>query len=198
MIAEHIDKLQNPLYLIIDMQNAYKKGNVWECPRFDIALLNIKTLLANVPPQNCIMTRYIASKRPAGVWKDYNKINAEVNKNKQLNRICDELLPYTNKIRVYDKSKYSSYCIDEVREAAKNASCVVVTGVVADCCVLSTVFSLIDAGKYVVYLADAVAGVSPETEQATITALKGLAYVHLSLTTTRKYLEALHMSRANK
>ena len=85
-------------------------------------------------------------------------------------------------------STYSAYSIEEVRNRATEASCVVVTGVVAECCVLSTVMSLIDAGVYVMYLKDAVAGINEETEKATITILEGLAPLHLSIIDTEQYL----------
>jgi nicotinamidase-related amidase len=50
---------------------------------------------------------------------------------------------------------------------------VVVTGVVAECCVLSTVMELIDAGIYTVYLTDGVSGLDREKEAATELILSG-------------------------
>ena len=101
----------------------------------------------------------------------------------------DDFKGLQKKYKCYSKSVYSSYSIEQIRKAASNASCVVVTGVVAECCVLSTVMSLIDAGVYVIYLKDAVAGVNNETEEATITVLEGLAPLHLSIMTTEEYLQ---------
>ena len=48
---------------------------------------------------------------------------------------------------IYTKHVYSALHIPEVRAAAEQADRVAVAGVVAECCVLSTVFSLIDLGK---------------------------------------------------
>ena len=53
------------------------------------------------------------------------------------------------------------------------------SGVVAECCVLSTVFALIDMGKYVIYLKDGVAGLDIETEKAVEKVLSGLEPLHL-------------------
>ena len=96
---------------------------------------------------------------------------------------------YEDKYKVIDKSVYSSLSVDEVKLAVESSSCVVVTGVVAECCVMSTVMNLIDLGKYVVYLKDAVAGVDDDTEKATIKVLEGLAPLHLSIMDTKEYLE---------
>lgn len=52
---------------------------------------------------------------------------------------------------------------------------------------LATVSSLIDAGKYVYYITDAVAGLDNEKENATIKVLEGLAPLHLSIITTNEF-----------
>lgn len=49
----------------------------------------------------------------------------------------------------------------------------------AECCVLSTVISLIDMGKKVIYCSDAIAGKNQETENAVITILKELSPLHV-------------------
>ena len=65
----------------------------------------------------------------------------------------------------------------------------VITGVVAECCVLSTVFALIDAGIYVVYLTDGVSGLDREKEAATELILSGLDPLHVHMMTVREYLQ---------
>ena len=77
------DYLNNPLLLIIDMQNVYKEGQPRECKNYDNALSNILDLLndGRFSQDNTILTRYIASAHPTGVWKNYNKENAEINAN---------------------------------------------------------------------------------------------------------------------
>ena len=38
-------RLENPMLLVIDMQNVYGKGQAWECKRFEEADRNIRILL---------------------------------------------------------------------------------------------------------------------------------------------------------
>jgi Amidases related to nicotinamidase len=78
-----------------------------------------------------------------------------------------------------------------VLEACKKARRVVVTGVVAECCVLSTVFSLIDEGIYTVYVTDGVSGLDKPKEDATILTLSGLSPLHVEITTADDFLKNL-------
>ena len=181
--------LKNPLFLVIDMQNVYANGQKWECSNFDRSLNQIKKLLESNTEENIIFTKYIASDKPQGIWKNYNIENSDVNSDTWLNELVDDFKDLQKKYKCYSKSVYSSYSIEQIRKAASDASCVIVTGVVAECCVLSTVMSLIDAGVYVIYLKDAIAGVNTETEEATIKVLEGLAPLHLSIMTTAEYLQ---------
>lgn len=181
--------LENPLLLVIDMQNVYSNGQKWECSNFDRSLNQIKKLLESNPEEKIIFTKYIASDAPQGIWKSYNIENSDVNSDKWLNELVDDFKELQKEYKCYSKSVYSSYSIEQIKKAASDASCVVVTGVVAECCVLSTVMSLIDAGVYVIYLKDSVAGVNNETEEATIKVLEGLAPLHLSIMTTEEYLQ---------
>jgi nicotinamidase-related amidase len=89
---------------------------------------------------------------------------------------------------LYSKSVYSSLAIPEVLSAAREADRVVVTGVVAECCVLSTVLALIDEGIYTIYLTDAVSGFDVPKEEATKLILSGLSPLHLKMMTVDEYL----------
>jgi len=179
--------------LVIDVQNVYLKGQKWSCVSIDTAQANIRKVCAEGRADRIVFTRYIPFENPEGVWRAYNRINAEVNGNAWLNELTDEMKALVRELQapVVDKSWYSAWKSETVRTLLADVDTVVVTGVVADCCVLSTVFDLIDAGKYVVYLKDAVSGVSVETEAATVTVLKGLEYVHLKSQTTAEYLKGL-------
>ena len=118
-----------------------------------LRLLNSRAL------SQVIFTQYLATKHPEGVWKEYNKVNAAVNADPWLNEMMS-VSHFHQEIPVYTKSVYSSFAIPQVRELAKHASRVVISGVVAECCVLSTALSAIDAGCKVIYLTDAVAGLN--------------------------------------
>ena len=78
--------------------------------------------------------------------------------------------------------------IPEVRAAAEAAERVVLTGVVSECCVLSTAFAAIDMGCHVVWLKDAVAGFDRDKERGAELMLEGLSPVHTTLMTTEEYL----------
>lgn len=176
--------------LVIDVQNVYLPGRKWECVSIIPAMENIVRLCRACRGDRMIFTRCIPSDDSPGVWQDYNRVNAAVNRDIWLNELTDAMKALADETGapVVDKPVYSAWKSAEVRRLVGDARTVVVTGVVADCCVLSTVFDLIDAGKYVVYLKDAVSGVSRETEEATVTVLKGLEYVHLKLATVGEYL----------
>lgn len=182
--------LENPLLLVIDMQNIYSKNQKWECKNYDVALEHILHLIDVALPysQDVIFTRYISDRNPYGVWKDYNIENSDVNGDKWLNELnCN--LKLNKELKCFDKSVYSAYSIREIKKVVAEASSVIVTGVVAECCILSTVMSLIDAGEYVFYISDAIAGIDDETEKATIKVLEGLAPLHLSIMTTSELEE---------
>ena len=152
------------LLLVIDMQNVYAPGGKWCCPGSEAAAENIKRIIRQTPELD---------------------VNADTCANEMLPQFEEELRKYP----LCTKSTYSSLSIPQVRQAAARADRVVITGVVAECCVLSTVLALIDEGIPVVYLTDAVAGVSEETQAAAELILSGLEPVHVQRMNTAAYLE---------
>ena len=101
------ERLENPMLLVIDMQNVYGKGQAWECERFEEADRNIRILLDHVTREEVLFTKYTAAAQPVGVWKDYNRENAAVNADPRLNDLVSDLKPYTDQYPVYEKSTYS-------------------------------------------------------------------------------------------
>ena len=142
------------LLLVIDMQNVYTKGQEWACKGIEHASASILRLLNSQKTKQVIFTQYLATEHPDGVWKEYNKVNAAVNSDPWLNEMMPEFLPWVKTYPVFTKSVYSSFAIPEVVKAAKKARHLVISGVVAECCVLSTVLSAIDAGCKVIYRYD--------------------------------------------
>ena len=169
-------KTNQDLLLVIDMQNVYTKGQEWACEEVEKASDSILRLLNSRALSQVIFTQYLATKHPEGVWKEYNKVNAAVNADPWLNEMMSEFLPYTKKYPVYTKNVYSSFAIPQVRELAKHASRVVISGVVAECCVLSTVLSAID-------------NATSRKEAENI--LSYLSPLHTELMTTQQYLDSL-------
>ena len=182
-------KKTNDLLLVIDMQNVYTRGQEWACEGVEAASASILRLLNSHIPEQVIFTEYLASEHPEGIWKEYNEVNAAVNADSWLNEMMQEFLPWIKKYPVYTKSVYSSFAIPEVVEAAKKAGRLVISGVVAECCVLSTVLSAIDAGCKVIYLTDAVAGLSEASRKETEKIVSYFAPLHTELMTTEEYLK---------
>ena len=136
----------NDLLLVIDMQNVYLPDQPWACETAARTKENILKLLENHPKDQTIFTRYIAAEHPVGTWKTYNELNRKINENPWMNELMDGIKEAAESYPVYDKSTYSSFQVPTIRKAAQKADRVILTGVVSECCVLSTFFEGIDLG----------------------------------------------------
>ena len=141
-----------------------------------------------------LLTRYIASadEDAQGVWADYNRENRAINENPVMNEFIPAIARYVEEFPYIDKCTYSCFSNEYVRVAADHSMVhggrIVLTGVVAECCVLSTFFEGTDAGYRFVYLTDACAGVDADSERAVQTILQGLSPLHVELMTTAEYI----------
>lgn len=178
---------KNDLLLIIDMQNIYTTGQEWACLDTEGAAHRLNKILA-VEGCNAIFTRFIAEKEPTGCWKNYNIKYAHINANAWANEMLPEFDEALKRFPLYTKGVYSSMLIPEVMEACKKADRVIVGGVVAECCVIATVWGLIDAGIPTVYLTDGVSGFDEAKEKATTLTLSGLSPLHVELMSVEEYL----------
>ena len=178
----------NDLLLVTDMQNVYRKGEKWACLDTEGAAENILKLLPHFDHDHVIFTAFKASEHPVGAWRDYNVKYADVNASAYLNDIVPSLKKASETYPYYEKSVYSSVNIPAVKTAAQQAGRVAVSGVIAECCVLFTVFDLIDLGCHVVYLSDAVSGLDETKEKAAVATLVGLSPLHVEIMTTEQYL----------
>lgn len=176
------------ILLVIDMQNVYTKGQKWACLDTEGAAHRINRIIDAAVCDQVIFTRFLPPEKPTGVWKDYNEENADVNADAYANEMLPVFAAQLKNHPLYTKSVYSSLAIPEVLTAARDADRVIVAGVVAECCVLSTVFALIDAGIYTVYLTDGVSGLDREKEEAAKLILSGLEPLHLSMMTVDEYI----------
>ena len=179
--------MTNDLILVIDMQNVYLPGEAWGCLNMPKATQNIKKLLDQTENDICF-TQFIADEKAEGVWKEYNVVNKEINEDKWLNEIVDELKPYVEEYPIYTKSTYSSMKIKEIQKKMARKDRLVITGVVSECCVLATCLEAIDMGYKIIYLEDACAGFNEETEEAVKTIFSGLIPLHVEIMTTDSYL----------
>lgn len=178
------------LLLVIDMQNVYTENQEWACRDMEGVIGNIIRLLQGCTWENVMFTRFLAAEQPVGIWKEYNKKNAHINADTWLNEMIPELLPWMEKYPLLTKSVYSSFSIPEVKAAARRADYVIITGVVAECCVLSTVLAGIDEGCKIIYLKDAVSGLSAEAEQYTERIVSCFAPLHAEIMTVKEYMAA--------
>lgn len=183
---------KNDLLLVIDMQNVYLPGEEWGCPSAPDAVRNICRLLDADVAEHVVFTRFVPPNPAEGTWKDYNIANADINASEYLNDMMDGLKQYPakNPVRypVYDKSTYTSCRVPEVIEIMKTAERIVLTGVVADCCVLATMMEAIDNGWKVVYLTDCVAGSTIENEEAVARIAETLSPVQTLVMSSEEYL----------
>ncbi len=195
------------LILVIDMQKVYLPGKPWACEHAETVVSNISKLLdavidikegsANCAAPEVILTRFVAPSEEdaVGIWQEYNKVNQEVNENPVMEEFIPAIARYAEDFPYYDKCTYSCFSEPNVRAAADKAMVhggdIVLTGVVSECCVLSTFFQGADLGYHFVYLKDACAGVNSDTEQAVEKVLKGLEYLHVDVMTTREYMDKI-------
>lgn len=141
-----------------------------------------------------LLTRYIApaDEDAQGVWADYNRENRAINENPVMNEFIPVIARYVEEFPYIDKCTYSCFSNEYVRVAADRSMVhggrIVLSGVVAECCVLSTFFEGTDAGYRFVYLTDACAGVDADSERAVQTILQGLSPLHVELMTTAEYI----------
>lgn len=181
-------KEKKDLLLVIDMQNVYLPEQEWACPSMGRTSVVIRKLLDTCQFQEVIFTKFTAPEQPQGRWKAYNEVNQQINEDAWLNDITEDLKPYLNKGKVCEKSVYSSMKIPEVVQAAKKADHIVLTGVVAECCVIATMMEAIDLGCPVIYLTDAISGQSAEKEAQIRALAESFAPVHTAVETSEEYL----------
>lgn len=174
--------------LIIDMQNVYLPDQPWACEGIDSICDRIEELLDS---RKCepIFTLFLPPEHPVGVWKEYNREYAGINSNSWMSEPIEQLKKYQKTYPVYTKQVYSCYNDEKLKAALCQYDRIVITGVVAECCVLSTVCGAIDAGQKVIYLTDAVAGLSKAVAKQTADILSNFSPMHLLSMTTKEYLQ---------
>ena len=165
--------------LIIDMQKVYLPNKQWACKNIVNTINNIEKKIKGFDKRHIFFSKFIASKNPIGTWKDYNKEYSNINSNDYLNDYVDELKKYINSNNSYIKNTYSSLKNNGLYKKLKEYDRIYVTGVVAECCVLSTIFELIDIGKKVIYCKSCISGIDSIKEQSVLNILEELSPIHV-------------------
>lgn len=180
---------EKDLVLVIDMQNAYAPGGAWECASIQRAKERILEILEKKKDADVVFTRFLYNPEASGVWKEYNRQYEKINSDAYANSMMPAFSKYLDKFLLYSKSQYSCLSNDAVREKCRNSKRVILCGVVAECCVLSTLFALVDEGIMAIYLEDAISGLTKETERSALEIAKTLSPLHISIMTAEEYLQ---------
>lgn len=176
------------ILLIIDMQNVYKPGQPWGCPNLDSVITNIQNLLSNKEWDSVYFTRHLPSSAPIGTWKTYNHHYDQINASPHLSQIVDELKPYLKQYPVLKKSTYSACPVLPPALSQEPLPQIVLTGVIAQCCILATLLGLIDSGHKIIYLEDAIAGQHTDFEAMTRAIADSFSPLHTQIMTINEYL----------
>lgn len=175
------------LLLIIDMQNAYLPKQPWECANITEIIPKIKKLCESGKFSKVVFTRFIAEKNPIGTWNSYNKKYQSINSSSFLNEIIEDFQPYLDRFQTVDKSTYSCYKNDTLKTLIDSHDMITICGVVADCCILSTVLDIIDTGKPLIYLVDAVGEYKTNSGRAVLNIMDNMK-LHVTTLTVDEFL----------
>ena len=178
----------NDLLLVIDMQNVYLPGQEWACPRMPEASRNTRRLIDSGAAAQVLFTQFIAPEHPTGRWIEYNREYQAINDDTWLCAVTDEFQPYLDRYPLLTKSTFSSLKCPQVLEAARSADRILLSGVVAECCVLATMFEAIDLGIDTIYLPDCCAGQTPEKEARVMGIADSFSPVHMQIRTVDELL----------
>lgn len=169
----------NSALLVIDMQNVYLPENEWSCIKMGKVINYIEEKIKEFPKNQIFFTQHIAFENPKGQWKIYNKKYANINSNKYLNDYIPELKKYLTNDNLFTKSGFSALSSKNLFKALDKFDTVYITGVIAECCVLSTIFSLIDMGKKIIYCSNGIASQNKQKEKAVAKVLEELSPLHI-------------------
>ena len=121
----------------------------------------------------------MAFQNPKGQWKLYNQKYDNINSNKYLNDYIQDLKKYLSNDNLFIKSGYSALSNSDLLETLDKFDTIYITGVIAECCVLSTIFGLVDMGKKIVYCRNGIAGQNEEMEKAVTKVLEEISPLHI-------------------
>lgn len=169
----------NSALLVIDMQNVYLPGNEWSCIKMSEVINYIQKKINDFKKNQVFFTQHMAYQNPKGQWKLYNQKYANINSNKYLNDYIQDLKKYLSNDNLFIKSGYSALSNSDLLETLDKFDTIYITGVIAECCVLSTIFGLVDMGKKIVYCRNGIAGQNEEMEKAVTKVLEEISPLHI-------------------
>ncbi len=179
------------LLLLIDFQNVYLPGQPWACPTMEQSIENTLRILRSPCAPDYVLTKYMPSANPVGRWKQYNEEYAEINADAFLGDFPDLIKQVMTPKNVIIKDTYSSMKRSAMRAALAGKSRVVLTGVVAECCVLATMLDAIDLGYEVVYLYDCISGLTDENEAILRILAESFSPIHTRVMSSWEYIRLI-------
>lgn len=179
------------LLILIDFQNVYLPGKPWACPTMEQAIENTLNIIHAPDSPDYVLTQYIASADPVGRWQQYNKEYAQINADEFLSEFPDPINRIKNDNNVIIKDTYSSLKSPALQTRLQGKRRVVLTGVVAECCVLATMMDAIDLGYEVIYLYDCISGFSAENEKMIRTLAESFSPIHTQVMSSAEYMQLI-------
>jgi nicotinamidase-related amidase len=141
------------LLLVIDLQVVVAPGGAWELPAIG-PVVEAATWLVDRHEGPTLASRHVPVPDEPGTLGPF----ARQDDPSLLTGDAAELVPGLLHLPSVDKTSYSAFRCAEVREAASRAGSVVVCGVETDCCVLATVYDLLDEGIETIVVPEATTG----------------------------------------
>ena len=186
----HYDSSED-LLILIDFQNVYLPGKPWACPTMEQAIENTLNIICSPESPDYVLTQYIASPDPIGRWQQYNEEYAQINADEFLSEFPDTINRIKNDDNVIIKDTYSSLKSPALLTRLQGKKRVVLTGVVAECCVLATMMDAIDLGYEVIYLYDCISGFSAENEKMIRTLAESFSPIHTQVMSSAEYMQLI-------
>lgn len=165
--------------LVVDLQRVFADtDSPWAAPRFDEILPRVAALVADVPDEDVVVTRFVAPAEPEGAWRGYYD-EWPFARQPRNSELWDLVEPVADRAAL----DYPTFGKWDARLAARAGDELVVVGVATDCCVLSTVLAAADAGVAVRVVADACAGSSDDAHRQALEVMARYAPL-VAITTT--------------
>ena len=179
------------LLILIDFQNVYLPGKPWACPTMEQAINNTLNIIRSPGSPDYVLTKYMAPQNPKGRWKQYNEEYAQINADEFLCGFPDSINQIINDENVIVKDTFSSLKSEALQNRLQGKKRVVLTGVVAECCVLATMLDAIDLGYEVIYLFDCISGFSDENEKIIQTLAEAFSPIHTQVMSSVEYIQLI-------
>lgn len=162
--------MSRPWLVAIDLQTIFAdSASAWRTPEFARAASATERLLPAFADR-VVRTRFVAPNRPTGAWVDYyaDWPFALVPETDPLYGLVPPFAGLSGP--VVSAAAFGKWGPDLESIVGPDAA-LVLTGVSTDCCVLSTALAAADAGRKVMVVADACAGLSEADHQRAVDAM---------------------------